>query len=101
MGQRRAVAALQLDLPVTPVTDIRLHRQDLVISTMGRAFWILDNVTPLHQIADAAQASRRISSSLARHIGRDMRRWAALVRLTIRRRARIGSLTCLRNRPVN
>src|SRR5262245_65989320 len=24
---------------------------------MGRAFWILDNVTPLHQIADAAQAS--------------------------------------------
>jgi photosystem II stability/assembly factor-like uncharacterized protein len=49
--------SFQLNLPVTPVTDIRVHRQDLAISTMGRSFWILDNVTPLHQIADAAQAS--------------------------------------------
>jgi hypothetical protein len=49
--------SFQLNLPVTPVTDIRVHRQDLAISTMGRSFWILDNVTPLHQIADATQAS--------------------------------------------
>jgi hypothetical protein len=49
--------SFQLNLPITPVTDILVHRQDLAISTMGRAFWILDNVTPLHQIADAAQAS--------------------------------------------
>ncbi len=42
----------QLNLPVTPVTDIRVHRKDLVLSTMGRAFWILDNVTPLHQAGD-------------------------------------------------
>jgi photosystem II stability/assembly factor-like uncharacterized protein len=49
--------SFQLNLPITPVTDIRVHRQDLAISTMGRSFWILDNVTPLHQIADAAQAS--------------------------------------------
>jgi photosystem II stability/assembly factor-like uncharacterized protein len=41
----------QQNLPVTPVTDIRVHRQDLVLSTMGRGFWILDNVTPLHQAA--------------------------------------------------
>jgi len=40
----------QLNLPVTPVTDIAVHRQDLVLSTMGRGFWILDNVTPLHQL---------------------------------------------------
>ena len=39
----------QLDLPVTPITDMRLHRQDLVIATMGRGFWILDDVTRLHQ----------------------------------------------------
>ncbi|MDE2958338.1 MAG: hypothetical protein OXU68_15230 [Bacteroidota bacterium] len=38
----------QQGLPVTPVTGIRVHRQDLVVSTMGRGFWILDNVTPLH-----------------------------------------------------
>ncbi len=41
---------LQLDLPVTPVTDIRVHRKDLVLSTMGRSFWVLDNLTPLHQL---------------------------------------------------
>jgi hypothetical protein len=40
----------QLNLPVTPVTDIKVHRQDLVLSTMGRSFWILDNLTPLHQL---------------------------------------------------
>ncbi len=42
---------LQNNLPATPVTDIRVHRKDLVISTMGRAFWIMDNITPLQQIA--------------------------------------------------
>jgi len=45
--------AFQQNLPVTPVTDIRLHRGDLVLSTMGRGFWILDNVTTLHQPAFA------------------------------------------------
>ena len=36
-------------LPVTPVTDLVVHRGDLVLSTMGRSFWILDDVTPLRQ----------------------------------------------------
>ncbi len=42
---------LQQNLPATPVTDIRVHRGDLVISTMGRAFWILDDISPLRQLA--------------------------------------------------
>ncbi|HET9012245.1 MAG TPA: hypothetical protein VFN38_10560, partial [Gemmatimonadaceae bacterium] len=42
----------QLNLPITPVTDIRVHRQDLVLSTQGRSFWILDDLTPLHQMRD-------------------------------------------------
>jgi len=47
--------SFQFNLPVTPVTDIRIHRKDLVLSTMGRSFWILDDLTPLHQIdPDAA-----------------------------------------------
>ncbi len=51
--------SLQLDLAITPVTDIKVHRQDLVISTMGRSFWILDDVTPLHQLsAEIAGADR-------------------------------------------
>jgi len=44
----------QLDLPVTPVTDIEIHRKDLVLSTMGRGFWILDDLTPLHRITAAS-----------------------------------------------
>ncbi len=44
--------SFQLNLPVTPVTDIKVYRKDLVLSTMGRSFWILDNVTPLHQLKE-------------------------------------------------
>jgi photosystem II stability/assembly factor-like uncharacterized protein len=52
--------ALQLNLPVVPVTDIRIHQQDLVLSTMGRAFWILDNLTPLHQLSEDIQANHAL-----------------------------------------
>ena len=41
---------LRRNLPVTPVTDLRVHRKDLVLSTMGRSFWVLDDLTPLHRI---------------------------------------------------
>jgi hypothetical protein len=44
--------SFQLNLPATPVTDIRVTRKDLVLSTQGRSFWILDNLTPLHQLKD-------------------------------------------------
>jgi len=37
----------QQNLPVTPITDIILFRGDLILSTMGRGFWILDKVTTL------------------------------------------------------
>lgn len=43
--------SFQQNLPVTPVTDIKVHQKDLVLSTMGRGFWILDNLSPLHQVA--------------------------------------------------
>jgi hypothetical protein len=35
---------------VTPVTDINVHRQDLAISTLGRSFWILDDISTLHEL---------------------------------------------------
>ena len=41
----------QLNLPNVPVTDIKVHRKDLVVSTQGRAIWILDNLTSLHQLS--------------------------------------------------
>lgn len=39
----------QQNLPVTPITDLKIFRGDLVLSTMGRGFWILDNITSLRQ----------------------------------------------------
>ncbi len=39
----------QQNLPVTPITDIKIFRGDLIVSTMGRSFWILDNITTLRQ----------------------------------------------------
>jgi photosystem II stability/assembly factor-like uncharacterized protein len=48
----------QLNLPVTPITDIKVHRKDLALSTMGRSFWIMDDVTPLHQLSDQIAASQ-------------------------------------------
>ncbi|WOJ95442.1 hypothetical protein R0137_09235 [Congregibacter brevis] len=41
--------SFQQNLPVTPVTDIRIYRDDLVVSTMGRAFWVLDDISALRQ----------------------------------------------------
>ncbi|HZU50331.1 MAG TPA: hypothetical protein VE968_00500, partial [Sphingomicrobium sp.] len=54
--------SLQLDLPAVPVTDIRLAHGDLVLSTQGRGFWILDNPSVLRQLPapGAANASSRL-----------------------------------------
>ena len=41
----------QLNLPNVPITDIKVHHKDLIVATQGRAFWILDNVSSLHQLA--------------------------------------------------
>ncbi|NDV43813.1 VPS10 domain-containing protein [Flagellimonas sediminis] len=37
----------QQNLPIVPITDIILFRGDLILSTMGRGFWIIDNITSL------------------------------------------------------
>jgi photosystem II stability/assembly factor-like uncharacterized protein len=50
--------SFQQNLPATPVTDIKFARNDLVLSTQGRAFWIMDNLTPLHQLSDKIASSQ-------------------------------------------
>jgi photosystem II stability/assembly factor-like uncharacterized protein len=40
------------NFPVTPVYDLTVRGTDLVIATHGRSFWILDDVTPIHQWVD-------------------------------------------------
>ncbi len=42
--------SLQLNLPVVPVHDMVVKEDDLVVATHGRSFWILDDLTPLHQL---------------------------------------------------
>jgi photosystem II stability/assembly factor-like uncharacterized protein len=49
--------SLQLNLPTTVISDMTVHGSDLVISTYGRGFWILDDVTPLRQMRTAMAAS--------------------------------------------
>jgi photosystem II stability/assembly factor-like uncharacterized protein len=44
---------LKSNLPVTPVTDLQVKHDDLIASTEGRAFWILDDLSVLRQRADA------------------------------------------------
>ncbi|MFK8041660.1 WD40/YVTN/BNR-like repeat-containing protein [Congregibacter sp.] len=44
--------SLQLNLPQVPITDLYVQQDDLVVSTQGRSLWILDDLTPLHQLFD-------------------------------------------------
>jgi photosystem II stability/assembly factor-like uncharacterized protein len=44
--------ALKLNLPTTPVHDLVVKNDDLVVATHGRAFWVLDDITPLRQYSD-------------------------------------------------
>ena len=44
---------LQLNLPHTSMRDLTIHGDDLIVATHGRSFWILDDVTPLRQIAES------------------------------------------------
>jgi photosystem II stability/assembly factor-like uncharacterized protein len=41
--------SLQLNLPPVPVYDTAIHGDDLIAATHGRAFWVLDNITPIRQ----------------------------------------------------
>jgi photosystem II stability/assembly factor-like uncharacterized protein len=51
--------SLQLNMPVTPITDLEVQQRDndLVAATGGRGFWILDDLSPLQQISDQVATS--------------------------------------------
>ena len=44
--------SLQLNLPTTPIHDLMVKNDDLVVATHGRSFWILDDLSPLRQFRD-------------------------------------------------
>lgn len=42
----------QLNLPKVPITDLTIKNNNLIAATQGRSFWIIDDLTPLHQLND-------------------------------------------------
>lgn len=67
MDEGKNWQAFQLNLPVTPITDLLIKDNDLVLSTQGRSFWILDDMSPLRsitaQVWDKSQHLFPISTS--------------------------------------
>ncbi len=43
----------QMNLPIVPITDLAIKENNLIAATQGRSFWILDDLTPLHQLSEA------------------------------------------------
>jgi photosystem II stability/assembly factor-like uncharacterized protein len=43
----------QLNLPIVPITDLTIKNNNLIAATQGRSFWLIDDLTPLHQLSDA------------------------------------------------
>jgi photosystem II stability/assembly factor-like uncharacterized protein len=51
--------SLQLNLPSMPITDLVVKEADLVISTFGRGFLVLDDITPLRQLTSSIVSGAR------------------------------------------
>ncbi|MEE4279308.1 MAG: hypothetical protein V2I82_12635 [Halieaceae bacterium] len=49
----------QLNLPVVPITDLMLRQKDLVLATQGRAFWVVDDISPLRQYTPEQEEAAR------------------------------------------
>ena len=43
----------QLNLPVVPITDLAIKNDNLIAATQGRSFWMIDDLTPLHQLTSS------------------------------------------------
>lgn len=47
----------QLNLPIVPITDLTIKNDNLIAATQGRSFWIIDDLTPLHQLSENISAT--------------------------------------------
>ena len=50
--------SFQQNLPHTPITDMLIHSDDLVVATQGRSFWILDDLSPIRHLADLGKKEK-------------------------------------------
>ena len=46
----------QMNLPIVPITDLTIKDDNLIAATQGRAFWMIDDLTILHQLSDEVSA---------------------------------------------
>ncbi len=44
----------QLNLPIVPITDLAIKNDNLIAATQGRSFWMIDDLTPIHQLTTSA-----------------------------------------------
>ncbi len=44
--------SLQLNLPIVSIRDLHVKDNDLIAATHGRSFWLIDDLTPLHQLSE-------------------------------------------------
>jgi hypothetical protein len=49
-----------VNMPQVPITDIKVHHNDLVVSTQGRSMWIMDDITPLRQIGQQTASAAAV-----------------------------------------
>jgi photosystem II stability/assembly factor-like uncharacterized protein len=50
-------SAFQMNLPVVPITDLVIKNDNLIAATQGRSLWLIDDLTPLHQLNDEVTKS--------------------------------------------
>ena len=42
--------SFQLNMPITPITDLKIAHNDLVVATAGRSYWILDDLNLVREM---------------------------------------------------
>jgi photosystem II stability/assembly factor-like uncharacterized protein len=52
--------SLQLNLPHTSMRDLWIYDNDLIVATHGRAFWILDDMTPLREVSTSVATENHL-----------------------------------------
>lgn len=50
----------QLNLPPVPIHDLAVKNDNLIAATHGRSFWMIDDLTPLHQLADGMSRQQAV-----------------------------------------
>ncbi|MEO0470935.1 MAG: glycosyl hydrolase [Bacteroidota bacterium] len=49
----------QLNLPIVPITDLAIKNDNLVVATQGRSLWLIDDLTPLHQLSESVSSAKQ------------------------------------------